>query len=145
MDLLATESNFREYSCQLFKDADSYCRLSINAIKKGKFTPQLIHNFMCISVEKFLMACLVLQGNQPGDHNLIGLVDEIKYADKKPHPMLHRMVEFLDSFMDLCSLEIQQEKPISEDDMFKLQQCLLYVREFTELKLFGKETVVELL
>jgi hypothetical protein len=145
MNILATKTDFRGYSLQLFNDADSYCKLSINAIRKGKFTPQLIHNFMCISAEKFLMACLVLQGNQPADHNLNGLVNEIKYMDQKPYLMLQKMVAFLDSFMDLCSLEVQPEKHISADDIFRLRECLLYVREFTELKIFGKETVVELL
>jgi hypothetical protein len=132
----------KENALSLLNDAGIFCRLTINAIHRGKFNYQTTYNIMCISAEKYLVSYLMFHGLQPTDHNLSGLVHEINDISGKKNVMLAGMVKYLESFMDLCSLEILEQKTISDDDMLKLKHVLLYIREFTEKAMIGESEVI---
>jgi hypothetical protein len=132
----------KENALALMNDAGLFCRLIVNAIHKGKFNHRTSYNIMCISAEKYMVSYLMFFGVQPNDHNLSGLVKEIDAISGKKNVMLAGMVKYLESFMDLCSLEILEQKPINDDDIFKLKHALLYIREFTEKTMIGEPEVL---
>jgi len=141
MDFATGLTTQRGYAATMVKDANTFCNIGINSIKKKKFDYKTSYNIMCMSAEKYLVAYLLSKNIQPADHNLSGLVHEIELIDDMPRLMLLRMVEYMESFLDLCSLEILEQKSISDDEMLKLEQSLLYIREFSEAAVLGRTTL----
>ncbi len=130
------------HAVQMLKDATIFCNIGINAIKKGKFDYKTSYNIMCMSAEKYLVAYFLSKNIQPTDHNLSGLVHEIAVIEGVPQFKLLSKIEYLESFLDLCSLEILEQKSISDEEMLKLQESLLFIKEFSECAVLGKPTAV---
>lgn len=94
----------------VLQEGEGFFRVVEGASRKPAiFTPEIVHNLLCMSIEKFSMAILLRLGDMPNNHTF----EDLLFALKPLIPVSARIEEALlelDRETDLCSLEIRQAR-----------------------------------
>ena len=96
--------------------------------KPEVFTPEIVHNLLCMAMEKFAMSILLRMGVLPDNHTFSDLVTALK----QHIPIAGEVEEALltlDEESDLCSLEIRRSRIPPADRMLRLEAIGVRLRE----------------
>ena len=77
------------------------------------FTNELTYNLITLAVEKLLVGLSLHHGNPPEHHRLDGLVNTVTQIEPMDADLIKK-VEGIDSYQDLCSLEVYS-RPVPND------------------------------
>lgn len=72
--------------------------------KEQKFTPEIIYNLACMSIEKLFMSYFIKIGKMPYDHTLIDLVESMNEYKKIPTELEEKLLH-MNNFQEICSIE----------------------------------------
>jgi len=95
---------------EMLAEGEGYFRVVERSYLKPKvFTPEIVHNLLSMSMEKFSMAILMHQGLLPENHAFDDLVNALK-AVVPMSAEIESALLALDAESDLCSLEIRKSQ-----------------------------------
>ena len=105
------------------------------AKKEGKFTPEIIYNLACMSIEKLFMAYFLKVGTMPSNHTLIDLVESMKELKPVPKDLEDKLLH-MNNFQEICSIETYQRKIPTPGDVGVFVETLGlthgYIQELVE-------------
>lgn len=91
-----------------WEEAEGFFRVvSARHKRPGVFGPELVHNLLCMALEKYAMAVLAGLGELPENHTFADLVGAMKARIPVAGSIESSLLE-LDDRTDLCSLEIRK-------------------------------------
>ncbi|MEN9444920.1 MAG: hypothetical protein RIS47_1811 [Bacteroidota bacterium] len=126
----AIQTSQQTFRQEVFAEAEAYCQHSLNAFAKKKFNYETIYNIICMSAEKYMVALVLHHNIMPQHHTLLGLIKEVVSVTERKDLVLLKHIRFLNSFQNLCSLEIMKNPEITTTDMQQLCDGLSYLRQF---------------
>ncbi|HPJ15045.1 MAG TPA: hypothetical protein PLJ39_08215 [Spirochaetota bacterium] len=114
----------------------------MNSLKKhidaGKnFSPELKYNICTMGMEKFFISILIYYEMIPFHHTLNALAQDVmEFHDMEP-----RLVDNLnkiDSFQDMCSLEIPKPRVFTKEEIELTEKTFEEIYNLAKLILYGK-------
>lgn len=105
---------------EFFREGEGYFRtVEGSARRPSVFTAELVHDLLCMSLEKYAMAILAGLGELPLNHTFADLVWSLKQCVPMA-PELETGLLSLDEQSDLCSLEIRKPRIPSREELLPL-------------------------
>lgn len=115
-------------------EADSYFRVANGAYKKEKFGEQVIYNMVSMSVENYLTALCFGIGDIPEHSEISAMLKQIEPKIDIPVSFFEE-ADFINSFMNLCSLEVLETKDPSRNDLKRMLDFAEELKSFCESNL----------
>jgi hypothetical protein len=101
----------------LFDEGEGFFRVVESSHRKPAiFTPEIVHNLLCMAIEKYAMSILLSMGALPDNHTFSDLVEALK-PQIPVSPGIEEALLALDQEADLCSLELRQPSLPTPDRM----------------------------
>ena len=118
---------------EFHKEGKRYLQIVQNSVKKeNSFSPEILYNLSCMSIEKLFMSYFLKVKKMPMNHTLIDLVDSMKALDTVPSELENNLL-YMNSFQEICSIDLYQRKIPSENDLQQfittLEQTNKYIQE----------------
>lgn len=119
---------------QYKNEADSYYRVANGAFTKEKFGEQVIYNMISMSIENYLTALCFGIDEIPEHSEIAAMICQISKKMELPDSFTEE-ARFINSFMNLCSLEVLETKDPSRDDLKRMLGFNAELKAFSETKL----------
>jgi hypothetical protein len=111
-----TGKSYKEF----LKDGDGFLnRARKSILKQDIFTPEIIYNIAGMAIEKYIMAYLMYNGTLPDNHTFRDLLDGISRV-KTPPENIVEILNFMDGFQDICSIEKYKILIPTKEDVKKI-------------------------
>lgn len=117
-----------------YKEGVQFFSAVINPGKKKIFTPILIYNIACMSIEKLFMAFFFYNNTLPENHTMKDLIDSALKIRDMDRNLVENMM-FLDGFQNICPVYYGSIKALSGGDIKRTIETLLMVRAFVDAEL----------
>lgn len=116
-----------------FDEAGQYASAFEGMMKRQKIDNETLYHILCISVEKYTAALAGMLNYIPMHSGLTYVIRELGKKTELPSGFYNE-AKFLNQFMTYCSLDFENPKPISENDLQRMNYFLTDLRSFTALK-----------
>lgn len=99
--------------------ANGYLKTATGAFNKKVFGNQVVYNLLSMAIENYLTALCISTGEMP-EHS--GIVEILKQVDGEIEipASFHTEAGFVNSFMNLCSLDVLEMKDPSDEDLKRM-------------------------
>jgi hypothetical protein len=114
-----------------YDEAVSYSKVSQGAVQKGKLGNIVIYNMVSMSVEGFLTSILVNRGVYPHHSSIPSMFRELKKLMPIPDEFTPE-IRFLNSFMNLCSLDVQAERIPTDEEIKRMSAFIAALHTWAE-------------
>jgi hypothetical protein len=114
-----------------YKEGMQFFSAAVKPGKKRIFTPILIYNIVCMSIEKLFMAFFFYNNRMPENHTMRDLIESAAKFRPIDKVLMENMI-FLDGFQDICPVYTCKTVIPGVDDMERTVETLFMVRDFVE-------------
>ncbi|MBN2753941.1 MAG: hypothetical protein JXR81_03630 [Candidatus Goldbacteria bacterium] len=124
-----------------YKEGLQFYKAATKPGKKRIFTPVLLYNLACMSIEKFFMAFFFFNKSMPDNHTMKDLVESAAKISDISGALKDNML-FLDGFQDICPVHAVNTVQPQEKDMLRTIETLDMVKDFVDgvLKITAEKT-----
>jgi hypothetical protein len=108
---MSLQTDEKSTTSELFlQEGEGYFKVVEGYSKRPEvFTAEIVHNCLCMSLEKYAMAILTHSRNLPDNHTFDDLVTALKFLIPVSAEVETALLA-LDDQSDLCSLDLRQAK-----------------------------------
>ncbi|HNY29566.1 MAG TPA: hypothetical protein PKO15_01645 [Fibrobacteria bacterium] len=105
---------------EFFREGEGYFKAVLGGAKRpAVFTEELVHDLLCMALEKYCMAILAGLGELPLNHTFADLAWALKHC-VPVSARLESALLLLDERSDLCSLEIRKRCIPTREELARL-------------------------
>jgi hypothetical protein len=112
-------------------EAQQYEKAATGMRMNKKVDNETLYHIICLSVEKYTSTLADMVNYIPMHSSLTFIVRELEKKMDIPSGFLNE-TKFLNSFMTYCSLEVEEAKPISEEDITRMFSFLYDLSAYTQ-------------
>ncbi|MBN1498860.1 MAG: hypothetical protein JW982_01780 [Spirochaetes bacterium] len=113
------------------KEGNRYLEIVKGGSNSAKFTPEILYNLACMSIEKLFMAYFLKNRTMPGNHTLIDLVEAMNEIGKVPE-QLEKELLYMNGFQEICSIEQYSRKIPEQTDITRFIGTLDLTRSYIQ-------------
>ena len=114
-------------------DGERYLNVIQGGVNKPeKFTPDIIYNLACMTIEKFFMAYFILIEFLPYNHTLIDLVDSIKEKEYIPEYLEKRLLK-MNEYQEICSIETYMRTIPQKEDVSLFIESTVMTKKYIDV------------
>jgi hypothetical protein len=121
-----------------YNEALQYASAAEGMAKSKKLDNETLYHVICLSIEKFTSAIAAKVNYIPAHSGLNLIFRELAKKIEIPDTF-HTEVRFINGFMTYCSLDFEEPKPISQNDLTRMITFLEQLKGFT----YNQETTVD--
>jgi hypothetical protein len=114
---------------EFWDNGEAYLKTSLGGLgRREKFSPAILYNLLCMSVEGFFMGFFVSHGEYPENHALDDLLDFARGRADLPLDVVSTLGEMND-FQRICSLELYERRDPSWEDVERFAAATRTLRQ----------------
>ena len=118
----------------LFKEASNMNRMVENCFRKKKFDNKFLLSLATLSLEKYMVAYLLMKDEMPTGHTLTHLIQRVAEYEKVSLSDVS-LLEQLDEKIQLCSVSIAPEYVPENDEMEMIIDVMEHIRKIVDQEL----------
>ncbi|WP_297100554.1 hypothetical protein [uncultured Draconibacterium sp.] len=130
------EQTWKKY----FDDANDYSKAAIGSFGKMKFGSQVVYNLISMAIENYLTALCISSGEMPEHEGISYMLRQVAKNIEIPEPF-HQEARFMNRFMNYCSLEVQEQKDPTHEELSRMIGFMGDLKSFCEGLLLKGQTV----
>ena len=112
-------------------EADSYAKAAVGSFKKEKLGSLVVYNILSMAVENYLTALCVSTGEMPEHEGISYMLRQVGKNIEIPEPF-HQEARFMNRFMNYCSLEVQEQKDPTHEELARMLGFMGDLKRFCE-------------
>ncbi|WP_321371296.1 hypothetical protein [uncultured Draconibacterium sp.] len=112
-------------------EADSYAKAAVGSFNKEKLGSLVIYNVLSMAIENYLTALCISSGEMPEHEGISYMLRQVGKNIEIPEPF-HQEARFMNRFMNYCSLEVQEQKEPTHEELARMLGFMGDLKSFCE-------------